>query len=598
MYYPPIKTISQSRLLTENFYGYNHNLRCDDGFFFDEKNVSSDLFPIMSVRKKRGKVMQLTDAKGIFAKDAGAYIDGTSLYYDGQLITNLLADLGERQMVSMGAYLCIFPDAYYLNTKNLNDHGYMGTTYTTVDTITYTPCNIEGAAITYNYTQSTQPQNPSNGEYWLDTSSSTHVLKQYSETTGMWVEIATVYIKITSPNIGQSIKEFDGIKISGCNYEGVSDVLSEQINALNNTSIIWARGNDYIVVIGILDQVVTQENTMVTVSRDIPTMDYVCESNNRLWGCFYGIKDGEAVNEIYACKLGDFKNWNCYMGISTDSYTVSLGSDGVFTGAVNHLGKPLFFKENCIHKIYGNAPSNYQLQTTECRGVQQGSYKSLIVVNETLFYKSRSDVVAYEGSLPTGVSEVFGDILYKDASAGAVGGKYYISMKDEDDTPFMFCYDTNKGIWHKEDNEDVVQFTTLKDELYYINSDNELKCIKGTDGEPESYLDDDENDIGVPWMLETGMIGVEYPDQKYLSRFVLRMNLAENATFKLYVMYDSDGVWELKADEKGDGILKSFLLPITVPRCDHLKIKMEGNGECKIFSLAKYLEVGSEITHD
>jgi hypothetical protein len=99
-------------------------------------------------------------------------------------------------------------------------------------------------------------------------------------------------------------------------------------------------------------------------------------------------------------------------------------------------------------------------------------------------------------------------------------------------------------------------------------------------------------------MLETGQIGCEYPDQKYLSRFTLRMNLEEGATFKLYVQYDSDGVWELKADEVGDGVLKSFTLPVTVPRCDHLSIKMEGTGECKIYSFAKYLEVGSEITHD
>ena len=589
MYYPPIKTISQSRLLTENFYGYNHNLRCDDGFFYDEKNISADNFPILSQRKKRGTVQQLTSAKGLLAKDNLAYIDGTSLYYNNYLITSTLDSLiGERQMVSMGAYLCIFPDGYYLNTKNLNDKGYMGSTFTTTTTVTFAPCNIEGSNYTYTYSQATQPTNPSNGQYWLDTSGSTHVLKQYSQSSNMWVEIPTVYTKISSPNIGKSFKVYDGVKISGCNYTGDINSIKEQIKALNNTSVLWAKGDNYIVVVGLLDQTVTQ-STAVTVAREIPQMDYVIESNNRLWGCYYGMKGSDAVNEIYACKLGDFTNWNCFMGISTDSYAVSLGTDGVFTGAVNHLGKPLFFKENFIHKIYGNTPSSYQLATTECRGVQQGSYKSLVVVNETLFYKSRSDVVAYDGSLPTGISEAFGDNLYKDAVAGTVGGIYYISMKDSSNAYHLFSYDTVKGIWHKEDNESVKQFATLRDELYYITNDNKLKTIKGSAGTLESDIE---------WMVETGMIGYDYPDQKYLSRFVLRMSLGAQATFKLYIQYDSDGEWILKADEVGTGVTQSFQFPIVPARCDHMRIKMLGTGECKIFSFAKYLEVGSEITHD
>ena len=54
--------------------------------------------------------------------------------------------------------------------------------------------------------------------------------------------------------------------------------------------------------------------------------------------------DGKAVNEIYASKLGDFKNWNCYAGRSTDSYVATRGSDGPFTGAADYLGSPLFFR--------------------------------------------------------------------------------------------------------------------------------------------------------------------------------------------------------------------------------------------------------------
>ena len=151
---------------------------------------------------------------------------------------------------------------------------------------------------------------------------------------------------------------------------------------LNGTAVVWARDDDYIVVTGLLDTTVNQTvaEGAVTVKRSVPDMDFVIESGNRLWGCKYGYVDGKTVNEIYASKLGDFKNWNCFMGISTDSYAASCGTDGQWTGAITHLGYPLFFKENCLHKVYGTFPSNFQIQTTTCRGVQKVS----VFINQIL----------------------------------------------------------------------------------------------------------------------------------------------------------------------------------------------------------------------
>ena len=59
--------------------------------------------------------------------------------------------------------------------------------------------------------------------------------------------------------------------------------------------------------------------------------------------------------------LGDFRNWQCFMGLSTDSYYGNLGTDGKFTGAITHMGYPLFFKENCLHKVYGDYPAQFQM---------------------------------------------------------------------------------------------------------------------------------------------------------------------------------------------------------------------------------------------
>lgn len=181
--------------------------------------------------------------------------------------------------------------------------------------------------------------------------------------------------------------------------------------------MLYGVGDDYLVVVGILDSQTTIEN-QITISRKMPLMDYVTECDNRLWGCRYGLNEnGEVVNELYACKLGDFKNWNCFMGISTDSYAVSLGTDGPFTGAITHAGHPLFFKENCLHKVFGQIPANFQVQSSTCRGVQKGCSRSLSIVNEVLYYKSQHAVCAYDGSLPTEISTALGEVAYHGAVA-------------------------------------------------------------------------------------------------------------------------------------------------------------------------------------
>ena len=60
------------------------------------------------------------------------------------------------------------------------------------------------------------------------------------------------------------------------------------------------------------------------------------------------------------------------------------------------------------------------------------------------------------------------------------------------------------------------------------------------------------------------------------------------------IQYDSSGKWEHKLHIKGKG-LKTFLAPIIPRRCDHLKLKMIGKGEMRMYSLAKVYEQGSDV---
>ena len=590
---PALYELNTSREFIDVFGGYNHNLRIANGEFYNMKNLTSSDYPVLSPRPKRGFYATPDSPQGMVAKDSLCYVDGDTFYINGYPVKMELSTKAEdcpKTLIPMGAYVIILPDKKYINTEKLTDFGKIEATVETSGTVTFELCTVEGVAYTNTVLSPTAPKiteemekDPTTIPLWIDTSGDIHSLKQYSTSSDMWSTIATTYIKITSTGIGTLFAEYDGVNISG--------IESEELSDLNASMVIMAKGDDYIVVRGILDKVTTQ-NEPVTVARQMPNMDFVIESGNRLWGCKYGVAlNGQVVNEIYASKLGDFKNWNCFMGISTDSYAASLGTDGQFTGAITHLGYPLFFKENYLHKVYGNYPANYQIQTTACRGVERGSSKSLAIVNEVLYYKARSGVCAYDGSLPVEVSSAFGDAVYSNAVAGVLGNKYYVSMKEVNTDPIppyhLFVYDTRRGTWHREDDTQAVEFCNCRGDLYYIDyADNQIKTVGGTGDSKESG--------NIEWMAETGVIGISSPDKKYVSRIDIRLSMTVGARVFIHIQYDSLGDWEQVYAMTGI-TLRSFAIPIRPKRCDHLRIRISGIGESKIYSICKTIEQGSDV---
>ena len=579
MRYPTLYTKGSDRQMVDTFKGYNHNLRIGDGEFFDMKNMTSDYYPVLSPRNKRGLYAAPTSPNGMIAKDSLCYTDGTDFVIN-EYPVNMQLNNEPKQLISMGAYVIIMPDKKYINTLDLTDWGSIEAAFTTTTDVTFTLCNITGDPYAEAAVSATEPQNPDNMDLWIDTSSSPHSLKQYSATSSVWVSIATTYIKISAAGIGKKFSQYDGVTISG--------VLAEELQDLNASIVIWEKGDDFIVVPGIADHAFTQSAVAgaVTVERKMPEMDFITECNNRLWGCRYGVADnGQVVNEIYGSKLGDFKNWNCFMGISTDSWVGSLGTDGQFTGAITHSGFPVFFKENCLHKVYISSTGAHSIQDTACRGVQKGCSRSLAIVNETLFYKARSGVCAYDGALPVEVSYVLGNEVYSDAVGGAHGNKYYISMKDLHGEYHLFVYDTAKSMWHREDNLQVEAFCSCSGEMYAI-SGKKIIAMLGS-GTPD--------EARVEWMAETGEIGISSPDMKYISRLNVRMAMDIGAEVSFYAQYDFSEEWEPLFSMRGTN-LRSFSIPIRPKRCDNMRLRIEGVGMVKVYAITKTIEQGSDIS--
>lgn len=584
MYFPTLNARPRSQQTMDVFGGYNHNVRIQENEFYDMKNLTSDQAPVLAPRKGRGLYVTGSNVQGLIAKDSLCYVDGR--YF---VINKYRVDMGlstdeddcPKQLISMGAYVIILPDKKYFNTVDFSDYGSIEAEVTTQTDVTFIPCRLDGTEYTPDYIQPDAPTEAENMALWMDTSVTPHSLKQYSSAMDTWAGVETTYIKIRCSGIGKAFRQYDGVTISG-----LKDQEDRQLQAINGAAIVYGQEEDALIVIGILDATISLD-IPVTISRKMPAMDFVIENDNRLWGCRYGLNnDGEVVNELYSCKLGDFRNWNCFMGISTDSYYVSLGSDGQFTGAITHAGYPLFFKENCLHKVYGQIPANFQVQTTACRGVQKGCSRSMAIVNEILYYKARHAVCAYDGSLPTEASAVLGEERYEQAVAAAHGNKYYISMKKTDTGErSLFVYDTAKGMWHKEDDLNAYLFCSCRDELYCATEDNRIIAMLGSG---EGYEEP------VPWMFETGILGASLPDKKYLVKLNIRLVLEAGSSINILAQYDSVGPWVNLGFITGTD-LRSFTIPVKPRRCDHLRLRVEGEGKGMVFSITKTYTQGSDV---
>lgn len=587
MRYPEMAEMVRSTMTTETWGGYNHNLRIGDGESYDEQNMASDEYPVLAPRKRRGVYARPGSCQGLIEKDNLCWVDGSKFVMNGYEYEMGLSTEPEdcpKRMVGMGSYVIILPDKKYINTANTNDWGRIEAEWSSIGPVHMALCRGDGEQIDGAIEGKQAPAEPSDGQYWVDTGSTPNRLMVYSEVDAMWAEVGTTYVKLEAEGIDQAFSEGDGVEISGAENEAAE---------LMGSHVIWAKGDGYLVIIGLLPRSTDAE---ITIERKMPELDFVIESGNRLWGCRYGAaRNGEIVNEIYASKLGDFKNWNCFQGISTDSWVGNCGSDGQWTGAANYLGYPVFFKQDHIHRVYGSMPSQYSIKDTVARGVQMGCGESLAMVNEVLIYKSRAGICAYDGSLPQEIGTALGKNRYVDAIAGSLGDKYYLSMVDEQtEEPVVFVYDMGKNIWHKEDDMRVRQWCRARNDMYCIDdTSGNILCVTGT-GEPDEGK--------VEWQFVTGELGLKQnsgfatvvmPEEKYISKLQLRLSMEPGAELRVEIAYDGEEIWHKVASLRG-GNLRSFTLPIRPRRCDWMRLRLSGKGMVRVYSLIRTMEGGSD----
>lgn len=520
------------------FGGYDHRVGAGDGSIRDAWNMSADSYPLLTTRKQRYQYAALTKANGLYVRDCVVWVDGTALVVDGETVGQV-AD-SRKRICGIQDKLVILPDKVIYDRSE--------------KTLTSMEASWSGAAAFGDGTYAGEPA-------------------------------AANTISAEGADWARWFKEGDAVTI------GRADGQTDELLPLGPLIVREIEGSELRFYENSFEALSGQSLDAVTVSRTVPDMDHVFDHQNRLWGC--------AGNEIYASALGDPTNWNVFDGLSTDSWQLTVGSAGEFTGACSYGGRPMFFKERLIVKIYGDTPQQWQTYETEGLGVEAGSGGSLAVAGGTLFYKSPAGIMAYGGSYPRSAADALGDVHYKNAVAGSDGVKYYVSMEDDDGEWGLFVYDTRYGAWHPEDGAQMLGF----------GWNGELLALEYRDSAPLDgtvYVIGDVRRIPEGADREEGVSSmVEFADwtdgstrRKGLGRVTVRLEIEEGTNVLIKVQYDSDGVWHT-LKQVGSGRKGTVAIPLRIRRCDHYRLRLEGSSlggsRWTLHAITRERYVGSDV---
>ena len=215
--------------------------------------------------------------------------------------------------------------------------------------------------------------------------------------------------------------------------------------------------------------------------------------------------------------------------------------------------------------------------------MEEGSDQSLVIIDERLYYKSRLGVCVYDGTMPRLISGAFGNLKFTDGSAGRHKKQYVISMTASDGERIAANYDTATGEWHLETYGWHGPAITWKDKLY----------VSGNVYASQRYIDTT-GFYWMPWYAESGVIGYELAEHRFISCVRIRLRMIAGGSMTVKIRYQDDTAWQTKGTVTQAGPAPDTPdtreFNIFPRRCDHFRIRLEGQGPCEILSMSFRME--------
>lgn len=628
MYLPFIKPATgKTRRQVVCFGGLDRTQGAQEGTLADSLGLSCREWPCLGQRLGRVRTMTSTPSyTGVFAWDKLVTVNQAgTLAYGGQIVGKL--EPGEKQFAVVNTKLCIFPDKKYLDMEDMELHDLgarletlghtarFGEDYLelrgrnsilsayeenfkgiTTDTrfrvyreedLAWAPMAgwqlgsyvekaphelAEGDCLMLPWSPSRQDRHPDvyipgyveytdNYDQWGDFVYITKVEEWAYHVGASFVKFQAERRNAYGHNgsfLDGELAEGDTVTLSGCEDLEENNV-DIRIKTIEETRITF---DSPVLTPG-------DEAGAVVLERRVPDLDFICESDSRLVGV------SNADKTVYISALGDPRNFYDYRGLSVSSSYIPVGTAGDFTGCIAYGGNVLLFKEEHLHRLMGDYDGNYTLYTDQVAGLQAGSERSMVILNEVLYYKGREGVYAYTGATPRIISAALGDVPYRNAAAGTDGQRYYISMERTDTKAWeLLAYDTRTGLWLREEDRKAVAFVKRGGELWMLSDGAVYALGRGEDDEGEP----------IAWEAtfhpfdETAIRG------KYPSKLLLRLELGEGAWVEVELARDGgafEHIWT------GHGRDHTVSIPIRPGRCDRYQLRLRGEGRCLLRAMER-----------
>ena len=516
--------------------GLNFSDNYDDGALADSLNQSTRRYPYISTKFPREQVEGLTDISSIYSFDGLWYVKNNNLYRITEDGTETIINDGSlsnepKQFAAMYHKLVIFPDKLYVDLDKIG---------------TQQPAVLPLGAKLENVTGSVTVSSAEEGAH-----------------------ICTVTLTMPAgESVSDYFQEYDIINMSGWNNP---------------------KNNKYKQIIeipeGTTNQFIVQDETMeaesgatVTIEREVPNLDFICEKNNRLFGA------SNDSRTIYISARDDPRNF--MSDNDAGGFAVDVATEGKFTGCASLSNSVVFFKEHSITKILGDYASEFTLNNYEMEGVKAECSKSVRKINETVLYLGCNGVYSYNGGNASLISNIFGEKRLKNGVAGSDGTNYYLSAKDGENTLFL-SFNLQTGLWLREDDTEAKDFAMVGETLYVLDDEGKVWKENGEEGMIPFSMTFKPFYETVSGAYNSSTI--IFANKRY-AKIYLRTEMAKGAYCRIEVKLDG-GVWREVGKIVGKGGLT--VTPVPIGRCDKYELRLFGKGPFTLLNLEREFRVGS-----
>lgn len=268
-------------------------------------------------------------------------------------------------------------------------------------------------------------------------------------------------------------------------------------------------------------------------------------------------------------------------------YIIVETPNGENLSAITEYGGHIIcFKPHSMHKLFGMYYGDHNLQIIS-DSIGCVSQRSICKVKTQLLWLGEQGVYVYDTSTaPVDISSPVKRYIdnannLSAACAGTDGERYYLSLP-QNSGHVLLVYDLRVGAWTVEDNINITEFTTVKNELYGVTADGDIYKMISSSHE------------NISWYWKSKYFSSGMPSMKQNFHCVyITLEIGTGATFKAQVINNkgqsADLIQDIK-DSAGNGYTK--VLRIMIPAAmghnsDWLQIILSGTGYCKIHNIER-----------